>query len=226
MRTFFNILGISLIILASCQTEKKELIKPDKVLQIFENRLEGFFDGTKDSLSIYNCFLYDTANNNLMASGKYIIYDDDFPLPFGWFEYWNIEGNLVEKVHYTADSKSRIFEINQNIKFGHDTIDTIFEESSFINHNIDYLNEDTLEIKLKYRGWRENESNYAFLALTDLHDEFVFRTSKPRITFKLPIRKFSDDSNITILMIKTSDCDTNQDMLNLENIYYNIDLKK
>ena len=62
MRTFFKILGISLILSASCQTEKKDIIKPDKVLQSGEYRLEGFFDRIKDSLSIYNCFLYDSAS--------------------------------------------------------------------------------------------------------------------------------------------------------------------
>lgn len=224
MRTLFKILGLSTILFTSCHLDKKEITKPDIVIQSTEYRLEGFFDRIEDSLSIYNCFLYDSDSKNLVTSGKHIIYSDNLPLPFGWFEFWNDEGKLAEKIQYIANSKSRTFEINQNIKFGVDTNDTVFQESNFLKHNLNYLNEDTVEIMLIYRGWKENESNYAFVALTDIDNEFVFRTNNPKIIFKLPIKKFMADSNITILMIKTSDFDIEQDLINMGHIYYDIEL--
>ncbi len=226
IKNLLKILLLTIILFTSCQSEKKEVANPDIVMQFREYRLEGFFSRiNEDTLSVYDCFLYDTTSHKLYSHGECIISNDSFPLPFGWFNFWNTEGKLTGKTQYVLRNDSVKFDINQNITFGLDTTDTIYQESFFLKHYIKYLNKDTVEIQLKYRGYKENESNFAFIAKTDIHDEFVFRAQKPNIKFKLPIKKFIGDSNIRILMVRTNDVENAPDMIDMQFIDYDIELK-
>ncbi|MDP2684502.1 MAG: hypothetical protein Q8P20_05620 [bacterium] len=218
---------ISIIILLGSCTEDGNNNITDVTTKEIGYVLEGTFSRTiYDSLKIYDCCVYDSLSGRLVKSGEHIIYSDDSIQPIGWLKYWDTTGKLTKQIDFIAFQGSRVSEINQVIKFGSDTLDTLFYESKFLRHKLTYLDEDTVEIYLNYRGRMENESNYAFICLTGNKDEFVFRSTKPEIKFRIPIKNFLADSNIQVLMIKTNEIEKEPDMINMEHIYYDIDLHK
>jgi len=157
-----------------------------------------------------------------MVKGNFFIYQNNKKLPIGWIMYYNKNGGIDgAKEYIVLDTRRQ--EINQFITFGKDSLDTLYSESKFLKHTFKYLNNDSIRIHLRFRGWRENISNYAY-TVGDTN-KVVFHTNKPDISFDIPKTLFVD-SNLSIVMIKTCDSDSDKDCIIMEHIYYDIKMQK
>lgn len=220
-----NILILILVFAYSCTSVSEDNTITDEIIEVDNYIIEGtFIKKINDSLNLYNCQIYDTLNDRLEISGEHIIYSDDFAQPIGWLKYWDDKGKLQEKIDYRAYNNSKESEINQIIKFGSDTLDTIYNESNFLKHKLALWNNDSIIVTLRYRGWKENESNFAFTLYSDTIEKFIFRNSIPSVSFKIPIEPFLQDSTIRVFMIKSYDYDVSKDMLTIESMNYYIEL--
>jgi len=219
------ILLIIIIFFVGCDSGNPKLHSnnPDKIFYIKNCRFNCFKLRTiKDSITLYKCYGYDTLTNIIMVKGNYLIYKDNYKLPTGWVIYYNKNGGIDGAEEYCVFDVRRE-ELNQFIAFGKDSLDTLYSQSKFLKHTFKYLNNDSIRIHLRFRGWRENISNYAY-TVGDIN-KVVFRTNKPDISFDISKTLFVD-SNLSIVMIKTSDSDSGKDSIIMEHIYYDIKMQK
>ncbi len=224
--TYTTIL-FSLLVSCSLLDKNTEKNAADHVFLNDSLRCECYdLNSVVDSHSLFHCRLYDTSTNHLRISGNFIFYPVTGYQAYGWIKYWGEDGKLTDKVEHTIFKNPFRTEINQYIVFGLDSLDTIADKSHYLTHTLEYLNTDSVLIRMHYNGWRAYSSKYSYSVYTEIKNEFVFRTGEPRISLKLPIARFVKDSVIQLIMIKTGDSDTGEDMIYMHPIYYDIPLQK
>lgn len=205
-----------------CKSDNPIPVQPDKILYKDGFKYECFkICLTDDSLQLYNCNIFDSLSN-LRACGKFVKSKDNVLLPVGWIKHWDESGRLFDKVQYNTNLDSQNVTINQVIAFGKDSLDTIFSKSHYLTRNLYFLSKDSVLITFKYRGAKSLESNYAYTS-ADGKDTFVFRTSKPEISFKLPLKLFKN-STLELFFIKSYDDIQDKDRITMEFIFYDIEI--
>ncbi len=191
-------------ILFACNTIKEEIDKPDKIFYEGQYRVECYkFGKVCDSLLVFDCKIIDTISNSLYYSGYHVEVNPNELMPIEWISYWDENGNITDEVEYIFNCDMFKVVINQNIKFGNSRLDTIYSESSFITHQLEYIGDDSVRVKIWYRGTKEDESNFAFES-SDEDSKFLYRTKKPYISFNLPKSDFKD-SILSFHLIQTYD---------------------
>ena len=208
----------------SCNSEeKKDRPSINKIFYEDNFRVEYYKKQLiMDTIPLYHCEIFDTSTNKLTGKGEFIKTKGDKFMPCGWVKTWDHSGKIDEAIKYDLFyNDSFIVDISQNIKFGIDSLDTIYSESSYFQHKLSFISNDSVNIRLWYRGKKQNESNFAFESV-DKKNKFLYRTNKPYTSFNVP-KYFFKDSTLSLHMIQTYD-HTKEGGGQMRLLYYKIKL--
>ncbi len=215
---------ILMTLIFSCNSEEKKDRPSIKKIFYEDNfRVEYYKKQLiMDTIPLYHCEIFDTSTNKLTGKGEFIKTKGDKFMPCGWVKTWDHSGKIDEAIKYDLFyNDSFIVDISQNIKFGIDSLDTIYSESSYFQHKLSFISNDSVNIRLWYRGKKQNESNFAFESV-DKKNKFLYRTNKPYTSFNVP-KYFFKDSTLSLHMIQTYD-HTKEGGGQMRLLYYKIKL--